>query len=479
MNKKPISPMTSCREAVRTAASYPLSAHDHLVKPIALGQYGYTEKEYIIKGNANVYEWEEGEEHPHVRTENAPYCSRMLVRMPENPGKFSGTVIVELLNYASGYDRSIPGWAQCYDYYLKHNIAWIGLTIHCRTHAFLKEFDPERYVEVDFPNPLPEEERKEADTSYGPSDKNKENGLRWDMISQVADLLKSEREENPMKDYEIKEVIATAASGGDLSMYVAGFHPLYCTQKNEELFDGFLIYMTGAPGCINQTDTKNNERDLRNVFYANVPFIFVYTSGDMLSDGWHPDYALMQRRPDADQEDMKLFRYEIAGAGVRSAYDKLSSCSKEDVERTSFRWRGTVNYEYDFPVRYILKAAHDALIKWIRNGITPPHSPLLETEGVYPANTFILDEAGNTKGGIRLPYVDAPLYNFQMEGGGKRLSADTIRKLYSSKEEYLLKVINSVNKAMADRFLLPDDAAEILNEAVHEELPELDGKVGS
>ena len=41
MNKKPISPMTSCREAVRTAASYPLSAHDHLVKPIALGQYGY------------------------------------------------------------------------------------------------------------------------------------------------------------------------------------------------------------------------------------------------------------------------------------------------------------------------------------------------------------------------------------------------------------------------------------------------------
>lgn len=63
MNKKPISPMTSCREAVRTAASYPLSAHDHLVKPIALGQYGYTEKEYIIKGNANVYEWEEGVSH--------------------------------------------------------------------------------------------------------------------------------------------------------------------------------------------------------------------------------------------------------------------------------------------------------------------------------------------------------------------------------------------------------------------------------
>ena len=41
------------------------------------------------------------------------------------------------------------------------------------------------------------------------------------------------------------------------------------------------------------------------------------------------------------------------------------------------------------------------------------------------------------------------------------------------------KVINSVNKAVADRFLLSEDAAEILNEAVHEELPELDGKVGS
>lgn len=473
MKKTPVKPMTSCVEAPITENSYPLSYHKRLVKPIELEEYGYVEKEYIIKGDSNVYDWKEGEEYPHVRTADVPYCSRMLMRMPEDPEKFSGTVVVELLNYASGYDRSIPGWAQCYEYYLNRGIAWIGLTIHCRAHQCLKEFDPVRYAEVDFPNPIPEAERKEANMSYGPSDKNKENGLRWDMISQVADLLKTDRPDNPMKDYNIREIMATAASGGDLSMYVAGFHPIHCCQDGKELYDGFLIYMTGAPGCINQTDDKNKERDLRNTFYANVPFLFVYTVGDMLNDGWHPDYALMQRRPDCDQEGMKLFRYEIAGAGVRSAYDKLSSCCPEDVAKTSFRWRDTVNYEYEYPVRYILKAAHEALIQWMRNGVTPPHSPLLLSEGVYPNHKFIRDEAGITKGGIRLPYVDAPLYYFESEGGARRLPAEMIRSLYTSKEDYLEKVAASTAKAVEDRFLLPEDAAKILAEAAAEELPEL------
>lgn len=473
MEKKVAAAMESCREAVRTPTSYPLSAADRLVEPICLSDYGYLEKEYILKGKSNVYEWPAGQAAPTVRTSGVPYASRMLVRMPEDTRRFNGVVVVELLNYASKYDRSIPGWGHCFDYYLEHGMIWVGLTIRDTTMAVLKQFDPERYGELDFPNPLPPEQRQEADSSYGKADRDKENGLKWDLISQVSMLLRSKREDAPLKDYAVTQIMLTGATGGDASCYLAGIHPMYCREDGGPLYDGFLIYMTGAPGCINQTTPKMSELDERDKYYSEVPFIHVLTTGDMLGGGFHPDWAYMQRRPDADEQGRKLCRYELAGCGVRAAYDKQRCCCPEDVARTNAPWKDTVNYEYEYPVRYILRAATEALILWMQKGIAPPHSPLLEVENEYPNTRFLRDEAGNTKGGVRLPYVDAPLYLFQEEGGAVRLAPEVIRKLYSSKEDYLQKVFKSTLDALEGRWILKEDAIKILMEAANEPLPEL------
>ena len=99
----------------------------------------------------------------------------------------------------------------------------------------------------------------------------------------------------------------------------------------------------------------------------------------------------------------------------------------------------------------------------------------LETEGDYPETRFARDEAGNTKGGIRTPYVDAPLYLFDEEGGARRLSPEVIRKLYTSKEDYFRKAAASTLDALEGGWILKEDAVKILTEAAAEGLPELLG----
>ena len=79
------------------ADSYPFGAADHTRVPTDLGKIGYVEEEFFAEGKANIYEWPE-QGAAVVRTANAPYTTRVLVRRPASKSKFSGNVIVEMLN---------------------------------------------------------------------------------------------------------------------------------------------------------------------------------------------------------------------------------------------------------------------------------------------------------------------------------------------------------------------------------------------
>jgi hypothetical protein len=80
-----------------TATSIPFLAAQRNLTPIDLGKSGYTEEEFIISGNANVYDWG-SDGSVTVKTANAPYATRILVRRPDNGARFSGNVIVEILH---------------------------------------------------------------------------------------------------------------------------------------------------------------------------------------------------------------------------------------------------------------------------------------------------------------------------------------------------------------------------------------------
>ena len=74
-----------------TADSYPFLDDAHSLVPYDLSKYGYIEQEFIVSGNANVYDWA-ADGSLTVKTPNAPYAARILVRRPANASKFSGAV---------------------------------------------------------------------------------------------------------------------------------------------------------------------------------------------------------------------------------------------------------------------------------------------------------------------------------------------------------------------------------------------------
>jgi len=109
-----------------TAASFPFLASDHDAEPIDLGQYGYTEQEYLVSGRANVYSW------PDLKTltvdTSGPYTTRILIRRPLDPARFSGNVRIEPFNPTAGHDLDAE-WEIVHDGFMRNGDAYVGITV--------------------------------------------------------------------------------------------------------------------------------------------------------------------------------------------------------------------------------------------------------------------------------------------------------------------------------------------------------------
>ena len=109
------------------------------------------------------------------------------MRHPKDPAKFSGTVLVELPNATRRFD-----WDMMRGYLSDETIrrgdgwvaigaaTWVAITPPPATPG-LKVFDPVRYKDVNFANPMPNACETAGD---------QEEGLRWDMYTEVAELIK-------------------------------------------------------------------------------------------------------------------------------------------------------------------------------------------------------------------------------------------------------------------------------------------------
>lgn len=302
------------------------------------------------------------------------------------------------------------------------------------------------------------------------------------MISQLGVLLKSDSPHNPLRDYQVRAVMGCGATGGDLSAYAAAVHPISRNSAGEYIYDGFLIFMTGAPGSLNQAEDKLSPVDNRCKIYSPVPLMRVYTTDDMLGTGHHPDWAAMQRRPDSDFPGEQYRSYELSGTGRVSLDQSKFSPSKEDVERAGRAMRNprsafTPSGERlaGYPLKYALNAAYDNLKKWICDGIEPPHGQPLEISGNYPDIELVLDQFGIPKGGIRTPFTDVPVAHMTpgtVDIPSTYFDKETLASLYGTGEGYLQKFIRSTLTAVMDRWILPEDAVEILMDAIKSCVPE-------
>ena len=90
--------ITRLEEIPVTKESYPFASAERYLK---LSERGYVEKEYYMYGTANVYETADERGGVRVRTVDAPYTNRIIVRAPQDTAKCSGNVVVEIINPTS------------------------------------------------------------------------------------------------------------------------------------------------------------------------------------------------------------------------------------------------------------------------------------------------------------------------------------------------------------------------------------------
>src|SRR3954451_18597636 len=106
--------------------------------PQDLSKDGYVEEEYFVSGLANVYNWP-APGPATIRTADAPYTTRILVRRPADPARSSGNAIVEMLNPSNNMDINI-GWAIMRKQFERTGDTWVGITSRPITVAALKNF---------------------------------------------------------------------------------------------------------------------------------------------------------------------------------------------------------------------------------------------------------------------------------------------------------------------------------------------------
>jgi hypothetical protein len=162
---------------------------------LGLKKHKYVEQEYLVRGNARVYKPLANTNYSTAVTGESAYTTRAIVRHPADMRSWSGTVVVEYMNATDNVDLQIL-WSKLGEDMMSRGDAYVRLTGKANVIPVLREFSPQRYGAIDMPNPLPPEEqtcgklRDEPD--YNPN-KSKlfENGLLWDMRSQIGLSFKS------------------------------------------------------------------------------------------------------------------------------------------------------------------------------------------------------------------------------------------------------------------------------------------------
>mgnify|MGYP004559453241 CR=1 FL=1 len=463
-----------------TNDSRPLAGAAWLETPVNLDALGYKEEEYIIKGKANIYSWPCDEEKPVVLRDDGEYCTRFLIRMPKDPEKFSGFVAVESFNGSFEIDHCSGGWGLNHEQIVKSGDAWVGYTKDYICVQSLLKFDPERYEEVGYPNPRPREECGAPgwDPFLEYCNKNNtkfplildpayERGLTYEAAFQLAALLKSKNPSNPLKDYNVKYVVGFGIN--DYNTYVAALHPYMRLEGDKPVFDGYLMYMSGHGGALNNEEDMFPLASERCRRTCDVPVIKVQTAGDLRGFLPHPLWAALWRCEDSDEPGKQMRWYEIPGLGVAAAFrqDESAFACEADYTKIGSRSKSKDNH-YDYwnqMCLHIMAGAYQNLKLWISDGVLPPKAGKIDLIGEYPNFNFSLDKYGNHVGGIRHTYLEVPIAVFDDFSNIKFFDKKLRDSLYSSKEDYVEKVRADAMRMAKERWILTEAIDMLVEQA--------------
>jgi hypothetical protein len=246
------------------------------------------------------------------------------------------------------------------------------------------------------------------------------------------------------------------------------------------VYDGYFVHSRGrGMPPINGVGVFSDEQ--ADPITSDVPTMVFQTEGDLMAMDYAP-----ARQPDSDM----VRSWEVAGAshvGKGTPLDLAISGGVRSRDTGSAAGLGNPACQPNpFPSWPVADAAWNHLRTWISDGTPPPTAPLIQlthtptVAAVPPGDTNALvarDEMGNALGGIRTPAIDAPVGAYYgtntcnpaflgfLSGWFVPYDAAPLAKLYPTHDAYVARVTASANKAVADGFMLPDDAQRLIAEA--------------
>ena len=122
---------------------------------------------------------------------------------------------------------------------------------------------------------------------------------------------------------------------------------------------------------------------------------------------------------------------------------------------------------------YVLQAAIANLNAWVRTGEPAPSAPPIALTDADPPR-LDLDDNGLAKGGVRTPWIDAPIAKTSglapdespmsfIFGSGEMFNTAALRALYpGGPADYLERFTEALDRAIDFGFIRPADRSEIL-----------------
>ena len=452
-------------------------------QPAAPLPEGYIEEEYLIGGTATSFEATEtpGDGFWVAEpAEEAEYRTRVIVRRPESPEDFSGTVVLEWFN-VSAIEAS-PDWAYLSGEIGREGHAYIGVSAQAQG---VEGGETILDVEVDADDAaaagvstdgsgLVNTDPQRYGTLTHPGD-----AWSFDIFSQVGRAV-AETPGQLLGDLEPTAVIAAgeSQSAGYLTTLVNAVHPL------DPVFDGFLVHSRGANAApldgeyLSARDVESveelTERSVLIRTDLEVPVMIFETETDLTLLG----YAT------ARQPDTELVRtWEVAGTAHADAqFVRAILGGPRDPGVASLL--GCTEPVNTGPHAEVVQAALHHLAGWVADGTPPPEGERLEmTDDDEPA--IARDDLGIALGGVRTPLVDVPVVVLSGDpptgssaeeltsgevdvcvlfGSTTALDPATLSELYRSADDYVAEFTASADAAVEAGFLLAPDAEALVAE---------------
>ena len=431
----------------------------HIIEPISaeplvLAADGYEQQEYFASGTATAFKatstpsdgkWSI------TPTTTAHYATRILVRRPSDPAKFNGTVLVEWMNVSDG--ESAPDWQYLNPMLMREGYAYVAVSAQALGVDGGKAILGSAAAGT---QGLVQEEPARYGTLHHPGDQ-----YALDMFAQIGKALKAPHP-SVLGGLRPKRVVAVGESQS--AYYLTTFAD--ALQPRTNIFDGIFIHSRGGSGAplSGSVTSKQGPTNLRIRTDLKVPVFMFETQTDLVQLGYAP-----AQQPNTD----RIRTWEVAGTSHADTFD-LGSVSPTII--------GCTQQINDGPQHEVVQAAFSAYEKWLVDGKAPPSPPPFKLTSINPP-VLALDENGNVIGGVRTPAVNVPVSTLsgaappgttslcQLFGLTTPFSPAKLASLYQNQAGYLHAFTTSLDKDIAEGYILSADRAELLAQAMQVQFP--------